>query len=88
MFFVLFAVALAAVTGGLTLTGLGFEPAMVLAIAALTTTGPLVSLATDHPVHWWELGAAAKVIAGGAMIVGRLEVLAVLALLAPATWRR
>jgi Trk-type K+ transport system membrane component len=30
----------------------------------------------------------AKVILGMAMIVGRLEILAVIALLAPAAWRR
>lgn len=84
----LFAFSIAVVTAALSLAGLGFERAMVLGIAALTTTGPLADLAVETPIRWSELGPAAKVIAGAAMIVGRMETLAILALLAPASWRR
>ncbi len=88
IFFMLFAFSIAVVTAALSLAGLGFERAMVLGIAALTTTGPLADLAVETPIRWSELGPAAKVIAGAAMIVGRMETLAILALLAPASWRR
>ncbi|MCE6952752.1 TrkH family potassium uptake protein [Cereibacter sphaeroides] len=88
IFFMLFAFSIAFVTAAMSLTGLEFEPSMVLGIAALTTTGPLADLAVETPIRWSGLGGAAKMIAGAAMVVGRLETLAILALLAPATWRR
>lgn len=88
IFFMLFAFSIATVTAGLTLAGLGFEPAMVLAIAALTTTGPLADLAAAAPIRWADLGPLAKIIAGAAMVVGRIETLAILALLVPGGWRR
>jgi trk system potassium uptake protein TrkH len=88
IFFMLFAFSIAVVTAALTLTGLQFEPAMVLTIAALTTTGPLAAMAVETPIGWHELDAAAKLIAAAAMVLGRMETLAILALLAPASWRR
>lgn len=88
IFFMLFAFSIAVVTAALTLTGLEFEPAMVLTIAALTTTGPLAAMAVETPISWQDLDSAAKVIAAAAMVLGRMETLAILALLAPASWRR
>lgn len=88
IFFMLFALSIAVVTGALSVAGLPFEPAMVLTIASLTTTGQLADLAASTPIRWSGLGDAAKIIAGVAMVVGRMETLAILALLAPATWRR
>ncbi|ULB09686.1 TrkH family potassium uptake protein [Cereibacter azotoformans] len=88
IFFMLFAFSIAVVTAALSLAGLDFERSMVLGIAALTTTGPLADLAVETPIRWAELGPAAKIIAGAAMVVGRMETLAILALLAPASWRR
>ncbi len=88
IFFMLFGIAIAVVTALLTLTGVDFEPALVLTLAALTTTGPLVDVATTPPISYADLDAPAKLVLGAAMIVGRLETLALLALLSPANWRK
>lgn len=87
VFFMLFALTLAGVTLALTLAGLDFAPALTLATAALTTTGPLATVASDGQAAFATLADAAKVIAMIAMVIGRLEVLAVFAMLAPAFWR-
>ncbi|MFD1809020.1 hypothetical protein ACFSHQ_15720 [Gemmobacter lanyuensis] len=88
VFFMLFAMSIGVVAGALTLAGLAFDPALILSISALTTTGQLATVAAEAPVRYSELGTAAKAILGGAMILGRVEALAVLALLAPDQWRR
>ena len=88
VFFMFFAIAVFLVLGALTLAGLDFTRALVFGIAALTTTGPLAAVAGPEPFDYATLGGPAKVILGAAMIVGRLEILAVIALLAPAPWRR
>ena len=88
IFFMLFAISIAIVMAALTLTGLAFEPAMVFTIAALSTTGPLAAVATETPLTYDMLGSAAKIIVAAAMVLGRLETLAILALLTPESWRR
>lgn len=88
VFFMLFATSIAAVVAALTLVGITFDSALILAIAALSTTGPLATLAGEVPVRYAELGHDAKLILGVAMVLGRVETLAVLALLTPDQWRR
>jgi trk system potassium uptake protein TrkH len=88
IFFMLFAITIALVTSALTLTGLAFEPAMVFAVAALSTTGPLATVASDAPLSYDILSNPARVITAAAMVLGRLETLAILVLLAPDNWRR
>ena len=88
IFFMLFALAVAAVTLALSATGIGFEHAMTLAVAALSNTGPLAQTAPAAPVVPAELGVAAKLILSFSMVLGRLEMLAIVALLNPALWRR
>jgi trk system potassium uptake protein len=88
IFFMLFAISIAIVMAALTLTGLPFETAMVFTIAALSTTGPLAGVASDAALTYDVLGPLAKVILAAAMVLGRLETLAILALLAPEGWRR
>lgn len=88
IFFMLFALSIAVVMSGLSLTGsLDFEEAMIVTISALSTTGPLVELAGDSPVDLTRLGSGAWAIVTGAMILGRLETLAIIALLNPDFWR-
>ncbi|MCJ8139688.1 potassium transporter TrkG [Falsirhodobacter halotolerans] len=65
-----------------------FEPALILAVSALTTTGPLATVAGEVPILWSEQSGPAKIILGLTMILGRVETLAILALLAPSGWRR
>jgi len=87
IFFMLFILSLAAVMLALAATGLSFEEALVLAVAALSTTGPLASVAAEDPIRYITLSDPAKLILAAAMILGRIETLVLLALLNPAFWR-
>ncbi len=88
IFFMIFALTIAVVMMALALVGVRFEASMVLAVAALTTTGPLAATAGSAPVSYADLDAAAQLILAATMVVGRLETLAILALLVPEGWRR
>ncbi|MDO9524494.1 MAG: potassium transporter TrkG [Gemmobacter sp.] len=88
IFFMLFALTLGAMNAALALAGIGFEKGVVLSVASLTTTGPLANVASDAVSGFGGLNAAAKVILALGMVLGRLETLALLAVLAPAAWRR
>jgi trk system potassium uptake protein TrkH len=87
IFFMLFALSLAAVTLLLTLSGVSFENALVLSVAALSTTGPLIEVGGSEPILLISLSDTAKAILAGAMVLGRLETLAIIALLTPDLWR-
>lgn len=87
IFFMLFALSLAVTVIAFTLTGIDFDVAMTLAIASLSTTGPLVNVAMDTPIDLVTLSDTAKYILGIAMVLGRLETLAIIALLNPEFWR-
>ncbi len=87
VFFMLFALSLAAITLALTAGGTGLEDALVLSIAALSTTGPLVQVATDTPIDLLGAGEWVKSVLCLAMVLGRLETLAIIALLSPNLWR-
>ena len=86
--FMLFALSLGMSCALLSLTGLDFDRAVVLAVAALTTAGQLADLARPEAGGFGALGAAGKSIAAGTMIAGRLETLAMLAVLVPGGWQR
>ena len=87
VFFMLFGMSVALVMIALSLTGLDFEEATVVTIAALSTTGPLSEIASDDPVALASLGTTAKAIISAAMVLGRLETLAIIALINPEFWR-
>lgn len=87
IFFMLFAVSLAAITIALCAYHVPFEDAMIMAISALSTTGPLLEYAGSEPVRLSELETGPKMIFATAMVVGRLETLAIIALLTPDLWR-
>lgn len=87
IFFMLFALSFAGVTLALTLVGVTFEEALVLSIAMLSTTGPLTEVGGEVPITLMSLSDPAKAILAGAMILGRLETLAIIALLTPDLWR-
>ncbi len=88
IFFMLFALTITAVMLALSLTGVQFETSMVLAVAAISTTGPLADVAAESPILYSGLPDAAKVVVAVTMILGRLELLALIALLNPEFWRR
>jgi len=88
VFFMLFALSIALVMTALSLTGLPFEDVTILSVAALATTGPLAEVAGEQVIRFAELGAAGKLIISAAMVLGRLEALAIIALLNPEFWRQ
>jgi trk system potassium uptake protein TrkH len=88
IFFMLYAVTFAIVIAALSLRGMEFEQSLILTISAVTTTGPLTVMAAEGPIRMIELSMSEKAILGAAMIVGRVEILAILALLSPGVWRR
>ena len=87
VFFMLFVLTMAAVMLLLAFAGVEFEETLVLAVASLTTTGPLATYGAEQPIVYSALSISAKSILAGAMIVGRLETLVLIALLNPAYWR-
>lgn len=88
VFFMLYGLTLAVTMGLLTMTGLAFDNALVLSVASVSTTGPLASVAAEVPIRYADLGDTAKAVLAAAMVMGRMELLAILALLAPSAWRR
>lgn len=87
IFFMLFGLSIAGVMVLLSLTGVQFETALVLAVAALSTTGPLADVAAQTPISYAGIPDAAKGILAAAMVLGRLEALAIIALFNPEIWR-
>ena len=88
VFFMLFALSVAVVMTGFSLLGgVDFEEAMILTISALSTTGPLVEAAGSAPVDLDSLGDSARALLSAAMVLGRLEALALIAFLNPDFWR-
>ncbi|MCF6232486.1 MAG: TrkH family potassium uptake protein [Rhodobacteraceae bacterium] len=87
VFFMLFALSLALITVTLAALGSSFDQALVLSIAMLSTTGPLINIAAETPIHLAELGDTAKLVLSAAMVLGRLETLAIIALFTPDLWR-
>lgn len=87
IFFMLFALSIAVVTLALALTGIDLEPAMIFSVSALSTTGPLAVVAGETPFSYADLDALAKGILAAAMVLGRLEALAIIALFNPEFWR-
>ena len=88
IFFMIFAMSIAGVMVLLSLTGVQFETAMVLAVSALSTTGPLAVVGAEDPISYAGLTDLSKTVLALAMILGRLEALAIIALLNPEFWRR
>ncbi len=88
IFFMLFALSVAVVVCLLAAAGVPFDAAQVLTVAALSNTGPLAGVVLDAPISYAVLPGAAKAVFAASMVLGRLETLAIIALLNPAFWRR
>jgi len=87
VFFMLFALTLALISTSLAALGSDFDQALVLAIATLSTTGPLIEVAGETQITLALLTPSAKLVLCLAMVLGRLETLAIIALLTPNLWR-
>ena len=86
--FMLFALTIAALTMVLGFLGVALEPAIVMTLAALSNTGPLITLSSTEPIALALMGAEVKITLGIAMVLGRLELLAVIVMFSPDVWRR
>jgi trk system potassium uptake protein TrkH len=83
----LFIIAIAVVTLALGATGLRFEDSLAVAIAAMTNTGPAISV-LDPAFSYRALNGLQLAILDLTMVVGRLEVLVVVALMNVSLWRQ
>ena len=79
LFAMVFTLTAIVVVALLLLLGMSLETALIFAVAALTNTGPLVLIATENPLYWFLLSDPQRAILAVAMILGRLEVLILLA---------
>jgi trk system potassium uptake protein TrkH len=66
---------------------MAFENALVAAIAAISNTGPAFGLVTPENVDFLRLSESQRVIMAITMVVGRIEVLAVIALFKTDSWQ-
>ncbi len=91
VFFVLFLTSYGCITILLTATGLTFEGALVAAAASIGNAGPAYDIVRlgepDIGSAYADMGMMTKVVLMVAMIVGRLELLALLALFGREQWR-
>jgi len=88
IFFMLFGLSLAGITLSLAASGLSFETALALCVSAISTTGPALMMVIEGPFDMIALSGLAKAILCLAMVLGRLEILVILALLRPEIWLR
>jgi trk system potassium uptake protein TrkH len=72
----------------LTVTGLAFEHSLVAAISAISNTGPAFGLVTPENLNFARLSDSQRIILAFTMIIGRIEVLAVISLFNPDSWFR
>ena len=66
----LFIITMSLVTLGLALAGLSFETALVGAISAMSTTGPLISVFENAQINFTSLNWFGSSVFGIAMIFG------------------
>ena len=79
--FMLFIVSVAVLIIILTIFGLLFEDAIILAVACLTTTGPIIEVLGRETWLISDLSNILKVGLVAGMVLGRLEILIVLSLI-------
>lgn len=87
-FFVLFVFCLILLAVSLSAVGLEFGHALVLALSAMANCGPVLLDAAQFGGGLADLSDAAKLLVAVGMLVGRLEVFALLILVTPMFWRR
>lgn len=81
IFFMLFFVSLAVLTIILAMFGLNFDDSITLAVACLTTTGPLIEIIGYKSLLPMDLSYFAKLVLTIGMVLGRLEILVALSVI-------
>ena len=87
VFFMLFMAALAFFTLIFSMLFNDIGPGLALSVSALTTTGPLFVNA-GYELLLTDVNEIYKFLLGIAMILGRLEILVIVALVSPSVWRK
>ncbi len=87
IFFMLFMAALAFFTLIFSMLFDDIGPGLALSVSALTTTGPLFVNA-GYEIVITDISQIFKLLLGIAMILGRLEILVIVALLSPSVWSK
>ena len=87
-FFILYIAAFAGLSVALSAFGLGVEDAVAMALATLTNAGAGLAMMTGPDTSYAMLPDAAKWILCAGMLLGRLELVVVIAVLTPMFWRR
>ncbi|RKQ71078.1 trk system potassium uptake protein TrkH [Litorimonas taeanensis] len=89
MYFFGYTLVLGAGIVGFGVIGLDFADATTVSAAALANIGPLLpATIPDSGLSWHEMTAAQMALSSALMLVGRVEVLAVLVLITPSFWRQ
>lgn len=88
VFAMLYVLAVVLSALALTATGMNMIDAVIASISVLSNTGPLLPMISGKPDAWIGLADAGKIVLCIGMTVGRMETLAVVALLSPRTWRK
>lgn len=83
----LFLAALAVTAIGFSAAGETLELAFYLALTALSNCGPIITALAPEFTGFHSLGSEGQVIYAVAMILGRIEIITVLAVFVPALWR-
>ena len=86
VFLMLFLVMLALCALIFALLGREFEEAIVLSISSITNTGPLANASLGEEFSYSQLTDIEKILLCLAMIIGRLELLALITLISPNLW--
>jgi len=87
-FFVLFLFCLILLAAALSAVGLEFGHALVMALSAMANCGPVLLQAAGMGGDLAGLSDAARLLIALGMLVGRLEIFALLILLTPMFWNR
>lgn len=87
-FMMLFIVSVLILVLALTVSGLSFDRALVAATAAISNTGPAMVMVFDEGGGFDKMNAASRAVLIAGMILGRIETLALIALLNPDSWGR
>jgi trk system potassium uptake protein TrkH len=84
----LFILALMTTVLGLTLSGMTFTNALIASVAALSNTGPAFAQISENGNGFVAFSALQQFILALAMVLGRIETLAVIALFSTDGWWR
>lgn len=87
VFVMMFLLALALSTLAISLTGLEFDESLTVAVAALSNTGPILPAAVEGGSWLTTVTAEGRGVVCLVMVLGRVELLALIAMLNADNWR-